>query len=300
MANRRKKDWVKIIGIAVFMIVALISYLYSNQFVDLFGGKPDIVDADTYVDFIDCGQGDSTLIKSGIEVMLIDSTTRNDAEKVVEHLKKRGIERINHFVLTHPHEDHIGGAVRVLEEFEVDNIYMKRPTAGTEPTSSVYLGLLKSIASLGKKVTSLEAGNTFICGNFDFTVVGPLEEYEDLNNQSLVLHAVYDRVSFLFTGDMEAPAEKDLIREYGDRLNSTVLKAGHHGSSGSSSKAFLQTVAPKYAVISCGADNSYGHPHKETIERLDAQNVTYYRTDTQGTVTFITDGNYVQYQEAEK
>lgn len=292
MAKQKKKDWVKIIGIAVFLAVAAVSYFYSN-----YGAKPAPVDADTYIDFIDCGQGDSTLIKSGIEVMLIDATTREDAQKVVDHLKERGVDRINHFVLTHPHEDHIGGAQLVLESFEVDNIYMKRPTAGTEPTTSVYLNLLKNIAALGKKVTALEAGDTFICGSIDFTVLGPVKEYEDMNDQSLVLRGVYRNVSFLFTGDMEASAEKDLVDEYGYLLNSTVLKVGHHGSSGSSSNELLNAVAPEYAVISCGVGNSYGHPHTETLDRINALKISCYRTDKQGTVTFSTDGKNIKYEE---
>ncbi len=300
MARKRKKDLVKSIGMAIFLAVGIVSLLYANED-RLFGKqKAAVPGTDCYVDFIDCGQGDSTLIVSDSAVALIDATTGDDAERVVSHLRIRNIQKIDHFILTHPHEDHIGGAEDVLDEFDVENIYMKRPTPGTEPTTAVYLNLLKKIKEQGKTVTAVEPEDTFTCGAFDFTILGPLEEYKDLNDQSVVVRAEYGKVSFLFTGDQESSPEKDLVERYGSALESTLLKAGHHGSSTSSSKTFLQAVSPQYAVISCGKDNSYGHPHNETIERFEKADITYYRTDTQGTITFYTDGERLEYQEETK
>lgn len=300
MARKHKKDIVKMIGMAIFLAVAVVSFLYANA--DRWFGDRNTVDlgTDCYVDFIDCGQGDSTLIVSDGAVTLIDATTGEDAEKVITHLQKRKIQKIDHFILTHPHEDHIGGAEDVLDAFDVENIYMKRPTAGTEPTTSVYLNLLKKIKAQGKTVTAIQPEDTFTCGAFTFTVLGPLEDYKDLNDQSIVVRAEYGKISFLFTGDQESSPEKDLVDQYGTALYSTVLKAGHHGSSSSSCKAFLEAVSPRYAVISCGEDNAYGHPHKEVIERFEKRNITYYRTDTQGTITFYTDGETLEYREGQK
>ncbi|MBQ7936393.1 MAG: MBL fold metallo-hydrolase [Clostridia bacterium] len=301
MAGRRKKDYVKIGGIAVFLMVAIVSYLYSS-YPDLFGKGVAVGNVAPenagVVDFIDCGQGDSALILSEGEVTLIDTSTGENTEQVLEHLESRGIEQIDHLVLTHPHEDHIGGAKAVLENVEVENIYMKRPTSGTEPTSAVYLNLLKEIQNQGKTVHNVQVGETFTCGKFTFTVLGPLEEYEDLNDQSVVLQGVYGDCSFLFTGDMEAGAEEDLVDRYGRSLQSTVLKVGHHGSSTSSSEAFLQAVDPQFAVISCGTDNRYGHPHEETVGLLTQMNVELFRTDTMGTVTVYTDGTSIDFEEA--
>lgn len=301
MAGRRKKDYVKIGGIAVFLMVAIVSYLYSS-YPDLFGKGVAVGNVAPenagVVDFIDCGQGDSALILSEGEVTLIDTSTGENTEQVLEHLESRGIEQIDHLVLTHPHEDHIGGAKAVLENVEVENIYMKRPTSGTEPTSAVYLNLLKEIQNQGKTVHNVQVGETFTCGMFTFTVLGPLEEYEDLNDQSVVLQGVYGDCSFLFTGDMEAGAEEDLVDRYGRSLQSTVLKVGHHGSSTSSSEAFLQAVDPQFAVISCGTDNRYGHPHEETVGLLTQMNVELFRTDTMGTVTVYTDGTSIDFEEA--
>lgn len=285
MKKRLKKDVIKSIGIAVFLAVGIVSALYAKQ-----GRILPLSSEDHYVDFIDCGQGDSTLLVSDGVVTLVDATTDDEAERVLDHLKARGICTIDHFVLTHPHEDHIGGAEEVLEQFQVKNIYMKRPTAGTEPTTSVYLNLLKEIKNQGMKVHAVKPDDRFQCGSFEIQILGPVAEYEDLNDQSIVLRAQYGETSFLITGDQETTAEKDLVARYGPSLKSTVLKAGHHGSSTSSGKAFLKAVSPEYAVISCGEDNSYGHPHRSLLDRLEEREIPYYRTDTQGTITFYTDG----------
>lgn len=291
----KKRDIVKGVGILVFIVVAVVSVLKET---DLFEDRAVNTAESAVIDFIDCGQGDSTLLISEGEVTLIDATTGENQEQVIDHLQSRGVTTIDHLVLTHPHEDHIGGAKAVLETFEVETVYMKRPTAGTEPSSKVYLNLLKTIQGQGKSVHSVKVDDTFTCGRFTFTVLGPLEEYEDLNDQSIVLRGVYENCSFLFTGDMEAEAERALVAQYGDDLASTVLKVGHHGSSTSSCKEFLAAVAPQFGVISCGEGNSYGHPHRETLERLAKYRVEYYRTDTMGTVTAYTDGKNIQWEAA--
>lgn len=293
MAKKRKIDLVKSIGMAIFLAVAIVSALYANAD-KLFLKQGTDPGTDCYVDFIDCGQGDSSLLVSDGVVTLIDATTRDEASKVVDHLKGRGIKKIDHFVLTHPHEDHIGGAQDILSEFEVENIYMKRPTSGTEPTTSVYIKLLKKIKELGKTVHAVGTEDTFTCGAFDMTILGPVKEYKDLNDQSIVLRAEYKKISFIFTGDQEIASEEDLVDRYGASLRSTVLKVGHHGSGTSSGDVFLEAVDPEYAVISCGTDNSYGHPHDEAVERLEQHGVTYYRTDIKGTVTFYTDGEVIK------
>lgn len=145
MFRKRKVNIFTIIGIGVFIAVAVFSVIANKSF-------KSTTDTGTggYVDFIDCGQGDSSLLISEDAVMLIDATTGSEAERVIAHLKGRGIKRIDHLVLTHPHEDHIGGAIDILESFDVGEIYMKKPTNGTEPTTSVYINLLKKLRRMGK------------------------------------------------------------------------------------------------------------------------------------------------------
>ncbi len=279
-------------------IVAAIAYLYTNN-LWIFQSEP-IGQTETYVDFIDCGQGDSTLLVSKGHAVLIDATTGDHADEVIEHLAARGIEKLDHMVLTHPHEDHIGGASAVLDAVDVERIYMKEPTEGTEPTTAVYLRLLEKIDDKDVDISLTKVGDQFDCGEFRFEILGPIENHEDLNNQSIALNATYGDVSFLFTGDLEKPAERDLVEVYGGALKATVLKAGHHGGGGSSCDDFLDAVLPRYSVISCGANNSYGHPHDDMLERLRERNITYYRTDINGTVTAYTDGKSVSFETEEK
>ncbi len=296
MAKKKKLDLVKIIGIVVFVLVGIGSYLYSQGYLPN-QKQGAVAGEDTYIEFIDCGQGDSTLIVSENDVVLVDTTTGEDALAVVNHLKSRDIEKIDHLILTHPHEDHIGGASAVLDEFEVGKIIMKRPTQGTEPTTKIYIELLKKIKNLEIPVSDASVGLQFTCGEWDFTILGPIDDYKELNDQSVVLRGVIGDVSILLKGDQEASAEKDLVEEYGYELNSTIYAVSHHGSSGASCDELLNAVSPEYAVISCGKDNSYGHPHRETLDRLKEQHTKVFRTDLDGTVTLYTDGISVEHKE---
>lgn len=298
MRNKRLTS-LTAVGVIAALLLASFGYLYFNKLWIFASDEKDSY-GEAYVDFIDCGQGDSSLIVSNDCVTLIDTTTAQSAQNVVDHLEDRGIEKIDHLVLTHPHEDHIGGTSMVLDTVEVETIYMKEPTKGTKPTSKVYKTLIDRIKDEAIEVSWVEVGDSFECGDFNFTVLGPTEDYKDQNNQSIVLMAEYDDVSVLFTGDQEEKAEKDLIEEYGYALDVTVLKAGHHGSKGSTCDAFLDVVRPEYSVISCGEGNSYGHPHDEFLERMEERNITYYRTDRDGTVTVYTNGDTVTIEKQVK
>lgn len=296
MAKSKKRDLVKIIGISVFIIVGVLSFLYSNGY--FYNDSPAMVEqTDTYIDFIDCGQGDSTLIVSGQSVMLVDTATGDEVDAVLNHLNDRKITQIDYLVLTHPHEDHIGGASAVLDAFEVGEILMKRPTKGTEPTTKVYLELLKKIKKMEIPVKNATVGMEFSCNRWSISILGPIDEYEDLNDQSIVLRGVYNDVSFLLKGDQESAAEKDLVERYGNSLGSTIYAASHHGSSNASCGELLNAVSPEFAIISCGIDNSYGHPHQKTLDRLNARNAKILRTDLNGTITLYTDGVCVEYKE---
>lgn len=293
MRRKEKRDWLKTGGITAFLAVAVLSFLYANAGW-LFGWEevpPEAGDSAVgSVHFIDCGQGDSTLLLSEGTVTLIDTGPREAGEIIVAYLKKCGVAQIDQLILTHPHEDHIGGAEAVLDSFPVKQIYMGKPTEGTEPTTSVFLQLLEKMEALGNTIHQPKPEESFTAGQFTCTFLGPLEKYNDLNNQSLVLRAACGKIGFLFTGDQEAGAEEALVARYGTALHSTVLKVGHHGSRGSSSSAFLEAVAPAYSVISCGAENPYGHPHQETLEALKAYGIKTIETDLAGTIRFFTDG----------
>lgn len=297
MARKKKTGRIRVISIAVLIIIGIVSYFYSQGIISFDDVGSGVSEADTFVDFIDCGQGDSTLICSGNSVALIDTSTKDEEDAVINHLKSRKIHSIDHLILTHSHEDHIGGAVKVIEEFDVKKIYMSEPPEGKEPTTRVYRNLLEIILEKEIDLSFVRPQDRFTCGMFEFEILGPIDSYEDPNDQSIVLRGEYDKVSILFKGDQETVAEQELVERYGSRLKSTIYAVGHHGSRTASCDALLNAVRPRYAVVSCGEGNSYGHPHKEALDRLKTVDATVYRTDKDGTVTFLIDGKAVEYKE---
>ncbi len=238
------------------------------------------------VHYIDVGQGDSILIEYGDAAMLIDAGENDKGEEVVSYLKEEGIEKLDYVIGTHPHSDHIGGLDTVINNFPVEAVFLPEVTH----TTKTYEDVLKAIANQGLKVTVPKVGDTYQLGELTFTIISPGEDYGDeLNNWSIGILAKYKDVSFLMSGDAEVDAEKWMAENNSD-ISATVLKLNHHGSSTSSSQQFLDAVNPQYAIISLGSDNSYGHPHKEVMERIEKMNIPVYRTDTMGNIVISTDG----------
>jgi beta-lactamase superfamily II metal-dependent hydrolase len=212
--------------------------------------------------------------------MLVDAGPNEAGSAVVAYLQKEGVKRIDYLVATHPHADHIGGMDTVIQSFEIGKVYMPRVTTTTESFESV----LRSIQAKGLKITPARAGMAVLEGDgLKVTFLAPCSSgYEDLNNWSAVLKVSYAATSFLLTGDAQAESEQEMLASGAD-LRADVLKVGHHGSYSSTSQAFLNAVSPKYAVISVGAGNDYGHPHQETLAKLAAAGIKVYRTDRDGT-----------------
>lgn len=246
------------------------------------------------VHFIDCGQGDSIFIRQGEDCALIDAGQSYDVPQVIDYLNELNVSEIDSFILTHPDADHIGGAAEIIEAFDVSRIYMKKPLEGHEPTTKTYENLLDVIMEAGLKVKDPNVGDVISVGEFDMTVLGPVVLGEDNNDNSIVTRGVFGDTSFLFTGDASKTEEEAMLKENISALSSDVLKVGHHGSSSSTTTEFLGAVSPQIAVISCGADNSYGHPHAEVLQRLNMIDATVYRTDEDGTVVLQTDGKEIE------
>jgi competence protein ComEC len=237
------------------------------------------------VHFINVGQGDSIMIQlPGGQTMLIDA---GPSDSVVSYLNQQNIKKINYLVATHPHADHIGGMAAVIRAFDIEKIYMPRASH----TSQTYEKVLLAIKAKGLKILSAKAGTTVLDQDgLKVNFVAPCgSSYNNLNNYSAVIKIQHGNTSFLLTGDAEAESEQQMLAS-GANLKADVLKVGHHGSSSSTTQAFLTSVSPKYAVISCGAGNQYGHPHQEVLSRLSSAGVKIYRTDTNGTVIFTSDG----------
>ena len=238
------------------------------------------------IHFIDVGQADAALIVCTGKTMLIDGGNKEDSNRIYAYLQKQGITHLDYVVCTHAHEDHVGGLPGALTAATVGRVFAPVKSYDTKAFSDF---VIKTEVQ-GKQIEVPHAGDKFLLGDATVTVIGPVKSYEETNDTSIVLRIVYGNTSFLFTGDMESTAEKDLI-ESGAVLKSTLLKVGHHGSSTSTSYRFLREVAPTYGVISVGTDNSYGHPNEEVLSRLRDADVTLYRTDLQGDVICRSDGN---------
>lgn len=242
------------------------------------------------VHYIDVGQGDCALVKTDGMNVLIDSGEYTAAEDVIAYLSDMGIDRLDMVIASHPHSDHIGSMNRVIDKFGADVVVMPKLTAEMIPTTSSYEKLLKSVKKCGGKIEYAKVGSVYeLAEGCELEIIAPLKDYDDLNNYSIVARLRHGSKSFLFTGDIEKTAERDIL-ESGADISADVLKIAHHGSRTSSLKAFLQAVAPEYAVISVGSPNDYGHPHKETTKLLNKLGITVCRTDRSGTITFISDG----------
>ncbi len=275
----------------IILLVALLCScsLYIPQQEPLHSNTAHVADALT-VHFLDVGQADCQVITLPTgEVMMIDFGNNDDGSFICNYLDNLGINVIDYLVATHPHEDHIGSMDTVINNYEIKNVYMPDAEADT-----------KSYRDVQKALSNEQIGATIIYGGtviysdetLKIEALAPMYYYDDLNNMSIVIRLTYKEASFLFTGDAEEESENDIT---GD-VSADVLSVGHHGSSTSTSDRFLKKVDPMFAVISCGKDNDYGHPHRETLEKLENDDVTIYRTDTMGTLVCTTKGEKGDYK----
>ncbi len=242
------------------------------------------------VHFIDVGQADAILVEADGEYLLIDGGNVGDGQLVVSYLKQMGVTQLT-AVCTHAHEDHVGGLPAVLSVFDAKAVY----APVTEYSSKVFGDFVEKTEHQGLSLTVPSPGDQFTVGTATVTVLGPVAEYDNPNNTSIVLKVSYGQSDFLFTGDMEVAAENDMLDYWGSRMdwNAEVLKVGHHGSDTSSGYRFVYEVDPGYGVISVGEDNSYNHPNEEPLSRLKDAGVTVFRTDLLGHVIARTDGEEI-------
>ena len=245
-------------------------------------------DAEFTVTFIDVGQGDASLIQCDGESMLIDGGTPDQSQKIYAILKDKGITNIKYIVCSHIHSDHVGGLAGALQYAACQQVL----TTVTASTSETFNSFLEQCRKHHVPIAVPQVGDTYSLGSASFMILGPtdMEQTMDENDKSLVLRMVYGDTSFLFTGDAEQEEQQLLMYNDYANLKADVLKADHHGSSNGASNAWIKAIQPKITVISCGANNSYGHPYAGTLNLLKQYGSAVYRTDMQGDVVIRSDG----------
>jgi len=221
--------------------------------------------------------------------MLIDGGSRSSAQTVLDYLISENVETIDYLVITHPHEDHIGGLPGVINTYDIGEIYMPRVSHDTQ----IFERLLTAIQDNEYQINRARAGTIILSApDLHIEIVAPVNDtYRDLNNYSAVVRLTYRNVSFLFTGDSEALSENEIT----GNIQADVLKVAHHGSYTSTSEAFLERVSPAYAIIFVGSGNSYGHPSETILSRLSSAGVNVFRTDENGTIVARTDGDAIEF-----
>ena len=249
------------------------------------------------VHFVDVGQGDCSLIICDGEAMLIDAGDNDKGTRVQKYLKDQGISNLKYVIGTHPDSDHIGGLDVIIYKFSCDNILMPDATSDTK----TYLDVLSAIDSKGYKITTVGQGDKFNLGSASFEILSPVKghPYAEDNNNSIVLRLDYYNNSFLFMGDAEYQPQQVMI--YDDEINAKadVVKVSHHGANSGYMKGFYDEADPKYAVISCGKGNKYGHPHSDVLNDFKNRGVCVFRTDEQGTIVAVSDGNNIVFNKTE-
>lgn len=287
--NLRKRK-ILFVTAALVCIITLAVILCSIQ--NPFGQNAFDTSKD-FIEFTDVGQGDAAIIYSNGYCAVIDVGIPKAAGQLSEDLGEYGITQIDVVIISHLHEDHVGALPQIAERFDIDNLIM--PAVTSKSILAAKDG--KDIAvKAGTAYYEAVTGMNFKLGDFEITVLSDFDS-SDENNRSLFVMAEIDGKRALFTGDAEASYEGLLLDQNLD-IDCDILKVGHHGSKTSSSKSFLGTTTPEYAVISVGEGNTYHHPHNQTLTALKSFKAKIFRTDKDGDITFnFNDGKILPTKE---
>lgn len=300
--KRRKSINSKIITVAAVLLVAVLSLFLTKNFIPIDkvfeeSGLRNTQQSSAdkmYVSFIDVGQGNCTLLRCDGKAILVDSGEVGAAQTVINYIKNLGIDELNCVLVTHPHTDHMGAMTKILYEFKIDDLIMPEIPEEIIPTNKTYEKFLTAVSDNAGNVIAAKPGETYSYGEMKLEIFAPLRDYDNLNDMSAVSRISYGDTSVMFTGDATTTVEKDLLKK-NINYSATVLNVGHHGSKTSSSEAWLRAVNPKYAVICCGVNNDYGHPHSLITKRLEEFGIEYFETDLLGTIVFESDSkNFIK------
>lgn len=287
MRKRRGKKGKK--GIVCFFLICVLGiYAWVQEEPEKWPSVPEGTAEDAVtVWYFDMGQGNASLVESDGRYMLIDTGNYEDAAHLTELLKSAGVEKLDYMVGTHPHADHIGSLATIIREYEIDTLLMP----DVETDTKTYQVAVEAARKKQLSITHPKVGEIYTLGQVAFQILAPGgTEYEELNDYSIALRLSCQDTDFLWTGDAQSISEKEMLQN-GLPLEAEVYHVGHHGSHTSSGWEFIMEVDPKYAVISCGADNDYGYPHEEVLEHLEATGAVVYVTAQQGMIQVTCQGN---------
>ncbi len=296
MAKKSSSDKKKTLTYLVLVVLLVTTLLEGMGYKPLewlrskFSGVYETFDEDLTVHFIDVGQGDCIFISAGDKNMLIDCGEASEADAVISYLNKRGVKRLDYVVGTHTHSDHMGGMGDIIREYDVGEVIMPHMSDADIPDTRYFENYLDACSEKGMYITEAEVGRVITLGDASAEIIAPVSaDYSNTNNYSIGIILTHGMNDFLFTGDAEKLAEDEMLAT-GKLDHVRVYKVGHHGSDTSSSSDFIDAISPEYAIIMCGAGNSYGHPHDKIVKRLSKYTKEIYRTDLCGTVVCESNG----------
>ncbi|MBQ8342222.1 MAG: MBL fold metallo-hydrolase [Clostridia bacterium] len=246
------------------------------------------------VEVLDVGQSDCTLVTVGDMVLMIDTGTVTERHTLQNALRKRGIKHIDYLLLTHPHEDHIGNARMVVETYTVGSLLV----SPVECEELDWRLVAEAAERTHVPIRPVASGMTFPLGDATVEILLAVDHAEDLNNASVVLTVTFGETRFLFTGDNETEGETLLLSNVApERLDCDFLKAGHHGSAKSTGEALLAAAHPAHVAFSCGENNGYGFPADAVLKRLRKMGIEWHRTDTEGDLRYVSDGETIWFEK---
>lgn len=288
-----KKKHKKIISAIIAILIVLLYNYYTKDIEPSNANKENIpvineVTSDLQIYYFDVGQADSILILNNDTAMLIDAGNNADGLLLVDYIKnKLKINKIDIVVGTHPHEDHIGGIDDIINNFDIEDIYL--PEVIT--TTKTFEDMITAIENKDLAISIPEKGEKFKLGEADFEVIYTGTDDKDLNATSIIINMLYGEKTYLFTGDTTEEVEDTILNQ---NIDIDVLKVAHHGSRYSSSYEFLKIATPEYAIVSVGEENSYEHPHQEAINRIKKHTNNIYMTKDVGTILLTSDGKEIE------
>jgi competence protein ComEC len=288
-----KKKHKKLISAIIAILIVLLYNYYTKDIEPSNANKENIpvineVTSDLQIYYFDVGQADSILILNNDTAMLIDAGNNADGPLLVDYIKnKLKINKIDIVVGTHPHEDHIGGIDDIINNFDIEDIYL--PEVIT--TTKTFEDMITAIENKDLAISIPEIGEKFKLGEADFEVIYTGTDDKDLNATSIIINMLYGEKTYLFTGDTTEEVEDTILNK---NIDIDVLKVAHHGSRYSSSYEFLKIATPEYAIVSVGEENSYEHPHQEAINRIKKHTNNIYMTKDVGTILLTSDGKEIE------